>query len=76
MGEKLPFARDRVVENYLWNVGIIFEPRYGHARVMTAKLFVLITVIDDVFDIYGTLEETQLFNDTIVRYIDTYIASN
>ncbi|KAH6833097.1 hypothetical protein C2S53_002961 [Perilla frutescens var. hirtella] len=68
MAEKLPFARDRLVENYIWNIGLLFEPQYGHARIMTTKLFVLITVIDDVFDVYGTLEETQLFNDTILRW--------
>ncbi|KAL6535018.1 hypothetical protein OROMI_026392 [Orobanche minor] len=68
LGEKLPFARDRVVENYIWNVGFLFEPQYGYSRIMLTKLYILITVIDDIFDVYGTLEETQLFNDTIQRW--------
>nr|WAB71041.1 (-)-bornyl diphosphate synthase [Mentha longifolia] len=68
LAEKLPFARDRVVENYIWNVGLLFEPQYGYPRIMTTKLFILITVIDDISDVYGTLEETQLFNDTIQRW--------
>ncbi|XP_057812515.1 terpineol synthase, chloroplastic-like [Salvia miltiorrhiza] len=68
LAEKLPFARDRVVENYIWNVGLLFEPQYGYPRIMTTKLFILITVIDDIFDVYGTLEETQLFNEAILRW--------
>nr|QJX58284.1 monoterpene synthase 11 [Salvia officinalis] len=68
LAETLPFARDRVVENYLWNVGLLFQPQYGYPRIMTTKLFILITVIDDIFDVYGTLEETQLFNDAILRW--------
>lgn len=67
LAEKLPFARDRVVENYIWNVGLLFQPQYGYPRIMTTKLFILITVIDDVFDVYGTLEETELFKKAILR---------
>lgn len=68
LAEKLPFARDRVLENYIWNVGLLFKPQYGYARIMTTKLFILITVIDDVFDVYATLEETQLFKNATQRW--------
>ncbi|XP_047938153.1 terpineol synthase, chloroplastic-like [Salvia hispanica] len=68
LAEKLPFARDRVLENYIWNVGLLFKPQYGYARILTTKLFILITVIDDVFDVYGTLEETQLFKNATQRW--------
>ncbi|RVW66249.1 (-)-alpha-terpineol synthase [Vitis vinifera] len=39
LGEKLKFARDRLVENFLWTVGEIFEPQYGYYRRMSTKLF-------------------------------------
>nr|ACM89962.1 monoterpene synthase 3 [Salvia fruticosa] len=38
LAEKLPFARDRVVENYIWNLGVLFEPQYGYSRIMSTKL--------------------------------------
>ncbi|KAK6156765.1 hypothetical protein DH2020_011013 [Rehmannia glutinosa] len=67
--EMLPFARDRLVECYLWTVGgLLFEPQNGHARIMVAKVNALITVIDYVFDVYGTLEELQAFNNAIQRW--------
>nr|ATY48638.1 bornyl diphosphate synthase [Phyla dulcis] len=68
LAEKLPFARDRLVENFLWTVGWLREPQYGYARIMCTKLFIFITYVDDIFDVYGTLEELQLFRDVIRRW--------
>ncbi|KAK4438098.1 (-)-alpha-terpineol synthase [Sesamum alatum] len=66
--EKLPFARDRMVECYFWNTGVFSHPRYGYPRIMASKLNALVTVIDDIFDIYGTHHELQLFNNAIQRW--------
>ncbi|KAG7947269.1 hypothetical protein I3843_14G086200 [Carya illinoinensis] len=64
----LSFARDRVVENFLWAVGALFEPQFGYERRMLTRLGILVTVIDDVYDIYGTLKELELFTDAIERW--------
>ncbi|KAL7098970.1 hypothetical protein ACP275_09G052700 [Erythranthe tilingii] len=63
----LPFARDRLIENYLWTIGGLFEPQYGYSRMMATKVNVFITIIDDIFDVYGPLEELEIFNDVIQR---------
>nr|ABD77417.1 linalool synthase [Lavandula latifolia] len=68
LAEKLPFARDRVVESYFWAMGT-FEPhQYGYQRELVAKIIALATVVDDVYDVYGTLEELELFTDAIRRW--------
>ncbi|KAH6782477.1 hypothetical protein C2S51_007770 [Perilla frutescens var. frutescens] len=68
LAEKLPFVRDRIVECYFWAVGL-FEPHeYAYQRIMAAKIITFVTVIDDVYDVYGTLDELQLFTDTIRRW--------
>lgn len=69
LAENLPFARDRVVECYFWTLGGLFEPRYGYSRIMATKSNAFITIIDDIFDVYGTLEELQLLNNVIQRLI-------
>ncbi|KAG6675452.1 hypothetical protein I3842_15G102500 [Carya illinoinensis] len=64
----LSFARDRVVENFLWAVGILFHPQFGYERRMLTKLGALLTVVDDFYDVYGTLEELKLFTDVVERW--------
>ena len=66
-GEKLSFARDRLMENFFWTVGVGFEPELSYFRRMGVKINALTTSIDDVYDIYGTLDELELFTDTVER---------
>nr|AQT33224.1 chloroplast sabinene synthase [Murraya koenigii] len=68
LGEKLTFSRDRVVENFLWTVGDIFEPQFGYCRRMSAMVNSLLTTIDDIYDVYGTLDELELFTDAVDRW--------
>ncbi|GER42088.1 limonene synthase [Striga asiatica] len=66
--EKMPFARDRLVECYFWATSGMYNVENGYARIMSAKFNALITVIDDMFDVYATLEELRLFNNAIQRW--------
>ncbi|KAE8651968.1 hypothetical protein Csa_006533 [Cucumis sativus] len=68
LGEKLSFARNRLMENFLWTVGFGYEPQFSYYRRMATKINVFITTIDDVYDVYGTLDELQLFTDAIERW--------
>ncbi|RXI03549.1 hypothetical protein DVH24_004201 [Malus domestica] len=62
---KLPFARDRIVESYLWGLGCYFEPQYDFARMTLSKVIGLIVGIDDIYDVYGTFEELELFTEAV-----------
>ncbi|KAL7233712.1 hypothetical protein ACSBR1_017346 [Camellia fascicularis] len=66
--KKMPFARDRIVECYFWILGVYFEPQYLLARRMLTKVIALTSIIDDIYDVYGTLEELVLFTDAIERW--------
>ncbi|XP_020596455.1 alpha-humulene synthase-like [Phalaenopsis equestris] len=65
LSKYLPFARDRLVESYFWMLAAYSEPSYSHARVINAKIMPLIVATDDIYDIYGTPEELELFTDII-----------
>nr|WGJ64112.1 beta-caryophyllene synthase [Oenanthe javanica] len=65
---KLPFARDRVVECYFWILGVYYEPQYCIARRFLTKVIMLASVVDDIYDLYGTFEELLLFTDAIERW--------
>ncbi|KAI4331061.1 hypothetical protein MLD38_029286 [Melastoma candidum] len=60
--------RDRPMESYLWANIMAFEPRLGPYRVATAKAAFLLTIMDDIYDIFGTVEELELLTDFINRW--------
>ncbi|KAI4324183.1 hypothetical protein L6164_023740 [Bauhinia variegata] len=66
--EKMSFSRDRLVECFIWTVGYSFQPHFGYFRRIMTKVNALITIIDDVYDVYGTLEELELFTDVVGRW--------
>ncbi|KAL3515888.1 hypothetical protein ACH5RR_022790 [Cinchona calisaya] len=68
LAEKLNFARDRLVENFFWTIGVNFDPQHGYCRRISTKVNALITTIDDIYDVYGTLDELKLFTDAVQRW--------
>nr|XP_043621255.1 R-linalool synthase QH1, chloroplastic-like [Erigeron canadensis] len=66
--KKLSFARDRIMENFLWTVAVNHRPQFSDLRRSLVKIFSMITTIDDVYDVYGTLEELELFTDVVGRW--------
>lgn len=65
--KNLSFTRNRVVESYLWSVGVAFEPQYGYLRKCLTKVINLVLIIDDVYDVFGTLDELETFTHIIER---------
>ncbi|KAK1289131.1 (-)-germacrene D synthase [Acorus calamus] len=68
LAQKLSFARDRVVECYVWALGTYHEPKNSRGRIISAKVSTLTALLDDTYDSYGTFEELQPFNDMIQRW--------
>ncbi|PHT64298.1 5-epiaristolochene synthase [Capsicum annuum] len=64
----LPYARDRVVECYFWALGVYYEPQYSQARVMLVKTIAMISIVDDTYDAYGTVDELAIYTDVIQRW--------
>ncbi|XP_074590692.1 monoterpene synthase 8, chloroplastic-like [Curcuma longa] len=67
LAQDLPFFRDRLMTNYLSTVGCAFEPEYWNFREIETKANCFITMLDDVYDVYGDLEELEKFTDAIQR---------
>ncbi|KAG5608066.1 hypothetical protein H5410_019347 [Solanum commersonii] len=62
------FARDRLVEAYLWMIGVYFEPQYCRARRFTTQIISLASILYDLYDVYGTHDELEMFTDAIQRW--------
>ncbi|KAK1405401.1 Santalene synthase [Heracleum sosnowskyi] len=71
--QKMTFARDRLVEHHFWCNGIVSDPEYSAFRIMATKVICLITTIDDMYDVYSSLEEAELFTDYVDRWDITEI---
>ncbi|VVA93394.1 unnamed protein product [Arabis nemorensis] len=66
--KQLDFVRDRVTESYFWSIGIYYEPEFKYYRKILTKLFMLIAIMDDIYDIYGTLEELEIFTNVVEKW--------
>uniref|UniRef100_A0A453T2K2 Uncharacterized protein n=1 Tax=Aegilops tauschii subsp. strangulata TaxID=200361 RepID=A0A453T2K2_AEGTS len=64
----LSYVRDRVVENYLWSFVVHYEEHFGLARVISAKINVLLTIMDDTHDDHATIEECQMLHEAAQRW--------
>lgn len=53
--------------NFLWTIGTGFEPEFSYCRRMITKINSFITILDDIYDVYGTLDELELFTKAIER---------
>jgi hypothetical protein len=49
--------------------GAYFEPRYSRARIILTQVMAIISIVDDIYDVYGTSEECELFTRCIERYV-------
>ncbi|KAL5772632.1 hypothetical protein ACOSQ2_012556 [Xanthoceras sorbifolium] len=68
LAEKLEFARDQPVKWYVWSMACLTDPSLSDQRIELTKPISLIYIIDDIFDVYGTLDELTLFTETITRW--------
>ncbi|KAL5723563.1 hypothetical protein ACHQM5_006948 [Ranunculus cassubicifolius] len=66
--DRLPFTRDNLVEAFTWAIGMNDEPQHKYFREAMTKVLCFLTVIDDVYDNYATLNEAQLFTDAVERW--------
>ncbi|KDP22619.1 hypothetical protein JCGZ_02849 [Jatropha curcas] len=68
LAKHLRFSRDRLMECFFSTVGMAFEPQFSRCRKALTKVASFITTIDDVYDIYGTLDELELFTEAVERW--------
>ncbi|XVE51203.1 hypothetical protein DITRI_Ditri02bG0020800 [Diplodiscus trichospermus] len=66
--EHLNFTRDRLAESFLCAVGLAYEPQFNCFRKCLTKITIMILIIDDVYDIYGSLEELVQFTEAVDRW--------
>lgn len=57
-----------MVEMHFWMLGVLFEPQHSYGRIMLTKFFTFISIFDDIYDSYSTIEESKLLTVAMERY--------
>ncbi|KAF7123140.1 hypothetical protein RHSIM_Rhsim12G0120300 [Rhododendron simsii] len=64
----IPYVRDRAVECFFYSTAVCFEPQYSLARLVLTKAMIMISILDDTYDAYGTYEELKCFTNAVQRW--------
>lgn len=65
---QVTFARHRHVEYYTLAACIANDPKHSAFRLGFAKICHMITVLDDIYDTFGTMEELELLTAAFKRW--------
>ncbi|KAK9265998.1 hypothetical protein L1049_012498 [Liquidambar formosana] len=66
--KELKFARDQPLKWYMWSMAVLTDPSFSEQRIELTKPISLVYIIDDIFDVYGTLDELTLFTEAVSRW--------
>ena len=64
---EVTFIRHRYVEFYTLVSGIDMDPKHSAFRPAFVKMCHLVTLLDDMYDTFGTIDELQLFTAAVKR---------
>lgn len=67
MAKELKFARNQPLKWYMWPLAVLPDPSLSEQRVELTKPISLVYIIDDIFDVHGTLDELTLFTEAVNR---------
>ena len=64
------------MECFYWAMCIFYEAKHSLIRTTIAKLVAVLTIIDDIYDSFGTLPELEIFTEAIERFQLLFIYFN
>ncbi|KAK9005506.1 hypothetical protein V6N11_042937 [Hibiscus sabdariffa] len=74
---KLPFARDRLVESYFWILRVYFESQYSLAREILNKVLVMASNMNDIYDMKKLSQsyfvEAKWYHENYIPTIEEYM---
>ncbi|KAL2931193.1 (3S 6E)-nerolidol synthase 1 [Bienertia sinuspersici] len=68
MAEELELARHQPVKWHMWSCVALPSPDKAEIRTELTKMISFIYLIDDIFDVYGEVEELTLFTEAVNRW--------
>ncbi|KAK9714856.1 hypothetical protein RND81_06G125300 [Saponaria officinalis] len=66
--KELKDARNEPIKWHIWSLACLQGPHMAELRLELTKAISFIYIIDDIYDIYGTLEELTKFTEAVTRW--------
>ncbi|XP_062087436.1 (3S,6E)-nerolidol synthase 1-like [Humulus lupulus] len=73
LAKELAFARDQPLKWYIWSIACLTDPILSKQRLELTKSISFIYMIDDIFDVYGSLDELVLFTEAVSSWENSAI---
>ncbi|KAJ9168992.1 hypothetical protein P3X46_020464 [Hevea brasiliensis] len=68
LSKELKFARNQPLKWYIWSMATLIDPSWSEQRIDLTKPISFIYLIDDIFDVHGTLDGLISFTEVIKRW--------
>ncbi|CAI0407016.1 unnamed protein product [Linum tenue] len=68
LAEELEFARNEPMKWCMWPLTTLIDSKFSEERVELAKPISFVYLVDDIFDVYGSLDELTLFTEIVDRW--------
>ncbi|KAK6119396.1 hypothetical protein DH2020_046858 [Rehmannia glutinosa] len=68
ISKQLKSSRDQPLKWHMWSMATLCDPRWSKHRTLLTKPISLVYAVDDIFDLYGTLEQLTLFTEAINQW--------
>ncbi|XP_074592122.1 (3S,6E)-nerolidol synthase 1-like [Curcuma longa] len=68
LGQELGFARVQPLKWFTWPMTCLPNPKFSKYRIVLSKVIAFVYLLDDIFDVKGSLDELYLFTQAIERW--------
>ena len=67
VSKEMKFSKLKPVKWYMWSMACLTDPMLSEQRIELIKPVSLVYIIDDIFDVYGSLDELIHFTNAVKR---------
>ncbi|KAG6469938.1 (3S,6E)-nerolidol synthase 1-like isoform X1 [Zingiber officinale] len=68
LDQELVFARVQPLKWFIWPMTCLPNPKFSEYRIVLSKVIAFVYLLDDIFDVEGSLDELYLFTQAIERW--------
>ncbi|KAK4786950.1 hypothetical protein SAY86_010783 [Trapa natans] len=68
LAKEVKLARDQPVKWYTWPMVMMTDPKLSQERIDLTKSIAMVYIIDDIFDVYKSIDDLTLFTRSIQRW--------